>query len=100
MVPAMSNHVSVNVGDSLLVFCEGKLFRLDIKTMTWTRVRKSLKSPIYRGMVTMQVYQNYLYLFCVTSKQRTDRLCLYRLNLRKLSYVEAGESEDFSVSCN
>jgi hypothetical protein len=97
MVPAMSNHVSVTAGDALFVFCEGKLFRLDLKTLTWTRVRKSFKTPAYRGTVTMQVLQHYLYLFCVSLKQRTDRLSLHRLNLRKLSYVETGDSEDFSV---
>jgi len=95
MIPPMSQHTAAANNQFMYVLYEDKVYRYDINNQVWHRLKKSLKAPKMRGQCTMQLLDNYLYLFG-SNEEGTQ---LFRLNLEKAwLWLPGDNTGDYSVS--
>lgn len=94
MIPTMTQHAAAANQHFMYIYYEEKIYRYEFQTQNCYKLKKSLKAPKCKGQCTMQLVNNYLYLFGNTS----EGAMLYRLNLTKgWVWVPGDTMPDYSV---
>ena len=96
VIPPMTCHAAAGSNMFMYVydFTEAMIYRFDTQSLVWHKLKRSLKTPKTIGPATMQLFNNFLYLFA----NCPEGARLFRLNLEKAwLWVPRDLMTDYSV---